>query len=144
MEASALIDHILKLQQYVLGLKSTTPSGMTKEKVDEKRRQVRNLMNKGIRAQFKWKPKVKNGTARWSYLAVIPDEAVFLTLLNLPSDWKKKTLKLEVEKFEDTVARDEISVDSRYVAMQITGKDVKVMWNPEDLTFKVNGTYGRR
>ena len=58
-----------------------------------------------------------------------------------PADWKKKQLQFGPAKFQHTT-RTNISTSIRYGHLNITGKNVTVRWDANDLTFTVTGSYG--
>ncbi|KAK5693015.1 hypothetical protein LTR97_010491 [Elasticomyces elasticus] len=68
---------------------------------------------------MKWQPSCKQGTTKWSYNGLVPHEDVFYKLFRFEKP--KKTWK--VKKID-------------------RGADVKVHWDQEEKTFKLNGTYG--
>ncbi|KAL8951515.1 MAG: hypothetical protein Q9222_002518 [Ikaeria aurantiellina] len=63
-------------------------------------------MEKGVTSQMKWKPSCKAGTAKFSYSAVVPSTATFLTLFKLDAGWKKKMLHFAPSSFQQTTYTD--------------------------------------
>ncbi|KAL9003764.1 MAG: hypothetical protein Q9188_003388 [Gyalolechia gomerana] len=146
MTKDDLIAHILNLQSQITCAAGASPSPPTTPEllVEDIRRKVskaRDMMEKGIRSQMKWKPSCKTGNVRFSYSGVVASPTIFLTLFRLSADWKKKQIKLEPVEFQDTT-HTELTTSIRYGSLNITGKNVTVRWDPEDLTFTVTGTYG--
>ncbi|KAL8846952.1 MAG: hypothetical protein Q9221_007994 [Calogaya cf. arnoldii] len=146
MEKEDLVALILKLQNHFLSMAQAPPSppatpGLSEEEIQRKASKARDMMQKGIKSQMKWKPSCKTGGARFSYSGVVASTEVFLKLFRLGSDWKKKQLQFDPTEFQDTTGTD-ISASIRYGHLNITGKNVTVRWDPKDLTFTVTGSYG--
>ncbi|CAL8579199.1 hypothetical protein XPA_004950 [Xanthoria parietina] len=140
-----LVAHILKLQAQILSTSQASPSppatpGLTEEEIHRKASKARDMMEKGIKSQMKWKPSCKTGAARFSYSGVVASTQVFLKMFHLDTDWKKKQLQFPPADFQDTTGAD-ISASIRYGYLNITSKNVTVRWDPEELTFTVTGSY---
>ncbi|KAL8920192.1 MAG: hypothetical protein Q9172_004603 [Xanthocarpia lactea] len=146
MEKVELIAHILKLQTQILSAARAPPSppatpGLSEEEVYNKASKARELMEKGIKSQMKWKPSCKTRGARFSYSGVVASAQVFQRMFRLPADWKKKQLQFGPAEFQDTT-RTDISTSIRFGHLNITGKNITVRWDANDLTFTVTGSYG--
>lgn len=115
-------------------------AAFTPERVAEKAKQMRELCVKGVKKQMKWQPSCKNGTTKWSFEGIVPNQDVFYAMFGF-SDVKpfklKKVATLDFEKLFGC-----ISASCRYNYLSITGATVNVHWDGENNTFKISGTYG--
>jgi hypothetical protein len=73
---------------------------------------------------------------------MVPEAAVFMTLFNLPSDYKKKQVSMTPMEFCNSVAKSSVMVSIRYDSLSLVGEKVNAKWNPDELTFSVTGLYG--
>ncbi|CAK4031438.1 Hypothetical predicted protein [Lecanosticta acicola] len=113
----------------------------TPEKVAERAAKARDICRKEIKKQMKWQPSCKRGSTKWSYQGIVPNVEVFNKMFNI--DEKAKAFKLK------KIPRDDfggmfgyISASCRYDDLNITGENVNLKWNKEELTFQLSGTYG--
>ncbi|GAA5866255.1 hypothetical protein JCM8547_007218 [Rhodosporidiobolus lusitaniae] len=94
----------------------------TDEKIEAKAKQVGAAAFKGIKGAMKWQPS-----------------------LQLPPPKLKKDMfkqkKITVDEMENSVGLPTASV--RYDSLSITGTTVTLHWSADDITIKLNGTYGR-
>ncbi|KAL8668425.1 MAG: hypothetical protein Q9168_006949 [Polycauliona sp. 1 TL-2023] len=146
MDKHDLILFILDLQARNLSTAATPPSppatpGLSEEETQRKAGKARDMMEKGIKSQMKWKPSCKTSGARFSYAGVVASPQIFLKLFRLDADWEKKQLQFTPDEFQHTTGTD-ISASIRYGSLSVVGKKVTVRWDADELTFTVTGLYG--
>ena len=80
-------------------VESTIPDSnvLTDAQVQEKASKLTDIAQREIKKQMKWVPSCKRGSAKWSYTATVPSEAIFHAMFNLNADhkgkkWKQKKL----------------------------------------------------
>ena len=167
MDKEALIAHVMELQHHVDNIEKVTvkpasiftPSApatpaLTAEELEAKVQQVRRVMVQGLKKQMKvgflvknrtnskWSRSCKKGKARLSYMALVPEPAVFYALFNLPSDFKKKQINVSTGEFEKNIAKEWINVSARYSHLSLAGDALRIRWNKEELQFTITGMYG--
>jgi hypothetical protein len=84
---------------------------------------------------------MKRGPARLTYSAVVPDPAVFFALFKVPTDFKKKQIKIPHLEFEKDVVKTWIRQSGPWNRRFSISGDMTVNWNKEELSFKVTGAY---
>uniref|UniRef100_A0A7S0N1F1 Uncharacterized protein n=1 Tax=Pyramimonas obovata TaxID=1411642 RepID=A0A7S0N1F1_9CHLO len=94
-------------------------------------------MRKNIKAQLKWKPSCKTGSARWSYTTIVPED-VLKHILKIPANKPAKGCKLPVSDFTKLVG--DCSASIRYGCLYITGLHVNLRYSDSELT--ASGSYG--
>lgn len=62
-------------------------------------------------------------------------------MLRLPETHSKKAFKIPLNDFYNNVGIPRGTV--RYDTLHVTGSDINVKWDPEELNFKISGTYGK-
>jgi len=142
-------DRISHLEQQCKRAKTTTTTTLTSaappptispEKIQQKVDQLRKLAFKGIKSQIKWRPSCKNGTARFAYTGIC-DETTFRGFLELNGKDKTKGGKVSIEKFQDDILKNNISVSIRYGYLRLN-RDVNVTYNKTSCEIKITGGYG--
>lgn len=139
-----------ELAAYAFSLQSqsssstTTPASAetwTADQIAARAEKSRDLAVAAIKKQMKWQPTCKTGTTKWVYEGMVPHEDVFYKLFDFEKPkkaWKVK--KMDVWEFKGAFRGTEASI--RYNTLRITGKEVRVVWDGQEKTFKVSGTYG--
>jgi len=75
----------------------------------------------------------------WSYSSLVPDAAVFFKLFGIAADFKfKKQIIMTTFDFEQKVVKERIRGPHN---LALTGDKVRILWNKEESTFSVNGSY---
>ncbi|KAI4741603.1 hypothetical protein E4T50_07984 [Aureobasidium sp. EXF-12298] len=141
-----LAQHALDLQNQLSTLQqggSSASSGevWSEDKIAERARKTRDVCSTEIRKQMKYSPSCKKGNAKWSYTGIVPHEDVFYKLFGFEKPkklWKQKVI--DMSDFHQHVGA--ITATIRYGCLRITGDSVKVSWDQDEKTFKLNGTYG--
>lgn len=118
----------------------TMAATISPEKMQQKVEQLRKLAYKGIKSQIKWQASCKNGTARFSNTGIC-DEATFRGFFQLQGKDKTKGGKVDVEKFQDEIQKNDICVSIRYGSLTLN-RDVNVTYNKATCEIKINGGYG--
>ncbi|KAK4934466.1 hypothetical protein LTR10_024280 [Elasticomyces elasticus] len=120
---SELVSLILTLQKHIASGDTVEPN-LSAEKVLEKAQSARKQMIKNVKAQLKWKPTAKIGSAKWSYSGTVANEQVFLKLFGLPA-FKGKQTKLPRKTF-NALTDEEVSASVRYDTLYVTGDHVRL------------------
>jgi hypothetical protein len=78
----------------------------------------------------------------WSYSSLVPDPAVFFKLFGIPADFKfKKQIIMTPSDFQDKVLEEWIRKSHSYGSLSLNGDKVRILWNKDENTFSVNGSY---
>jgi hypothetical protein len=91
----------------------------TPEKVSEKAKTVRLLVNKEVKKQMKWQPSCKTGGTRWSYKGIVPCQEVFDKIFGNEGGkkaWKMK--KFSRAEFEGMFGHITASVRASYACLR--------------------------
>ncbi|KZT70683.1 hypothetical protein DAEQUDRAFT_744655 [Daedalea quercina L-15889] len=86
-----------------------------------------------------WRPSCKTNSAKWTYVGICPDPAVFGVLMGLDGPPTFKQKKFSKAEFQDLIGNCE--GHARYNTLYITGDHVNVRWS-ETGEFKFSGSYG--
>ena len=137
--------------------KENTAPQQSAEAVQAQLAKVLEVAVKGIKAQLKWRQSCKQGTARFSYDALIsaPVAVALFKAANclapkeerqlLAADGKGVAKKIARDAFEKLCVGDSwrgFSVSIRYGSLSLTGDTVLVRFNSGSGELKITGCYG--
>ncbi len=149
-----LIGHVLILRQYLNELENKEEASSSNlagtkrpatEIVSTERdakavaNDLRSIIHKQIKAQMKWKPTCKVGSAQWKYDGMVPNNNVFNELMRSNVSYRRK--KISVDEFE-RILGERFLVRIRYGYLRLRGDAVNVSWEPYSNTFSFSGKYG--
>ena len=120
------------------------------EQVAAQATKVCEVTVKQIRAQMKWKPSCKKGSAKWGYDGLVPLECykrVFAAHLKPKelAQLKDVTVKrLTVDEFCTTfgTSRYQLSAPIRYGSLSLTGEHVTCKYDATSGELRLTGSYG--
>ncbi|KAL8836141.1 MAG: hypothetical protein Q9170_003034 [Blastenia crenularia] len=103
---------------------------LSEEDLDRKAIEARDKMEEGIRAQMRWKPSCRSGSAKFSYSAVVASPAVFYKLFELDADRMNKLVQFGLIIFQNTTRIDAFATIG-YGHLDITDEMVTLRWDPQ-------------
>ncbi len=125
--------------------------GLSPEATKAQAEKVAAVALKQIRAQMKWKPSCKQGSAKWGYDGLCAPE-VFKCLLaahlkpkELAAPLKDVvTKRLTVEEFRTAfnAGWGDLSAPIRYGSLSVTGENVTLRYTCETGELRITGSYG--
>lgn len=73
---------------------------------------------------------------------MVPNPAWFLKMFDVPSDFKKKFVKIPVNEFETKVRKCRLYANGPWAStVSLVGTNMTVKWEVESSTFTVSGEY---